>query len=190
MRLASDFAIVFCHIEKFYITSGYVRVLKQLFGPLLSSDYAVRKVGSFMTENPNASATDIVSSLTSAQESVKVLFSRDRIRIFAKVVCVSSQPDALLKHAEVLMMLTESDRCLEHFLLTVMEEVHKEDYRVFPVALAQLYEAGVVVEERILEWWNGCRSGDRLVTSDEHALFRASAEPLISWLQEDEDEEE
>jgi hypothetical protein len=189
MRLVSDFTIVLCHIERFYITSSACE-LKLRIDPLLSLDYAVRKVGSFMTENPNASATDIASSLTSAQESVKVLFSRDRIRIFAKVVCLPSQLGALLEHVEVLIMLTESDRSLEHFLLAVMEEVNKEGYRVFPVVLAQLYEADVVAEETILEWWNGCRSGDRFVTSDEHSRLRASAGPLVSWLQEEEDEKQ
>lgn len=147
----------------------------------------MRTVRSFLKENANASANDIVSALTSAQESVKVLFSRDRIRIFAKVACVPDKLDPLLKHADVFAILTEAERSLEHFLVAVMEEVYKDDYQMFPLALAHLYEADVVDEETILDWSSDCWSRDRLVSSEEHNAVRASAEPLISWLQQEED---
>lgn len=148
-------------------------------------DDAIGKVRAFMSKNPDASTEGIVNVVTSTHESVKVLFSRERIRIFVKAVFDnSSRVGVLAKFADVLIRLTESDSSLEHYLIAVLEEVCSNDHKMFPLVLIQLYDEDVFSEETILEWSCGeMQSGDGLVSRGVRAALRASAEPMISWLQ-------
>ena len=143
-----------------------------------------------MSANPHASIEDIVHVVTAMQESVKVLFSKERLQIFVKATFVQGNLDALLKHANVLILLTESDPLMEHYLIAVMEDLCTNDPKMFTFALLQLYEAEVIQEEIILEWSSEIVSGDRRVSKEAHDALRGSAKPLISWLREDCSEDE
>jgi len=153
-------------------------------------DYAVRKVQNFLAKNPDSSADEIVDAVFSAQESTRILFSHEQIRIFIKAIFAPGTVDLLLKYADVLIQLAESDPSMK-YLIAAVEEVCVNDHNMFPTSLMQLYEADVVQEEALLEWWAGSQSGNSLVSRDAQNALRASVAPLFSWLQEvDSDSEE
>lgn len=159
--------------------------------PQIYVEYAARKVRKTLDKSPDAPAEDMVSIVVSAQESAKVLFSRDQIRIFLKATLDDDRNvlNVLDKYANVLIMLTESNQSLERYLIVVLEEACKNDTSLFCKVLTKLYVLDILLEETILEWSKEeYKSKEKLVSKTEHAEFQTAAAPLIRWLEAEEED--
>lgn len=121
-----------------------------------------------------------------AQETARVLFSRERLQIFVKaLIKTDSTVESLLGYSEVLIYLMESDPSLEYDLIDLLEEVCRNDREWFPVALMELYESDILQEKTILDWSDQEQPHDRLVSNYVHAALLSASGPLISWLREE-----
>lgn len=66
-----------------------------------------------------------------------------------------------------------------------------DNTKAFAVLIKHLYEQDALEEDTILEWAAEGRSEYTLETVDEEsrAALRAEAEPIVAWLQEEDDDD-
>lgn len=149
-------------------------------------EYAVRKVRAFLSSHPDAPTSDVVNTVISVQESVKVLFSQDRLQILVRA---GSEEEGVLhclsEYADALVRLMEFDQSMEHYLIAVLEQVCSNNHKMFPMALMKLYESDVLQEEALLQWSAQRLSVDGLVNEEVHSALLSAAEPLMAWLREE-----
>mmetsp|Transcript_18176 Transcript_18176/g.24236 ORF Transcript_18176/g.24236 Transcript_18176/m.24236 type:complete len:171 (+) Transcript_18176:1213-1725(+) len=162
----------------------------RLFHSSLSSALAVEGTKKFLKENPDASVDDIVECVVN-QQMASALKSYDKVHIFVQSAITINffKEKQVEKYAPAISKITQSNPMMERHLIAALEAVCVEKPKNFPVLIKQLYDEDALEEEVILQWAEEGRNEYTLdaVDEDSRAALRGEAEPLVIWLQEEED---
>jgi translation initiation factor 5 len=153
----------------------------------------------YLIENPGASVKDIVEYVVN-QQMASALLSKDKIHIYIRSVLkpedITSdffKKGTMKKHVPVIRAITNSSPIMERHLIGALEGLclNMDNTKAFAVLIKQLYEQDALEEDTILEWAAEGRSEYTLETVDEEsrAALRAEAEPIVAWLQEEDDDD-
>eukprot|EP00461_Guttulinopsis_vulgaris_P004385 UN04387 len=87
-----------------------------------------------------------------------------------------------------------NDKNIALLLINVIEDfcgvIHPKLLAVFPLILKQLYEDDVLEDDYILSWHQSSAEASWVVSTDIARATRKRAEPLVAWLQEDDEDED
>uniref|UniRef100_A0A6V2MCK3 W2 domain-containing protein n=1 Tax=Ditylum brightwellii TaxID=49249 RepID=A0A6V2MCK3_9STRA len=151
---------------------------------------AVEGTKKFLKENPDASVDDIVECVVN-QQMASALKSYDKVHIFVQSAITINffKEKQVEKYAPAISKITQSNPMMERHLIAALEAVCVEKPKNFPVLIKQLYDEDALEEEVILQWAEEGRNEYTLdaVDEDSRAALRGEAEPLVIWLQEEED---
>ena len=149
-----------------------------------------------MADNPEASASEIVETVTN-QQMASALKAHDKIHILARAAITPQffKEKQIEKYGSALEAIANGNKIIERHLIASLELLCIGKPKNFPVMIKQCYDEDVIQEETILEWADDGRSEYTLEQVDEEtrAALRGEAEPVVVWLQEadsdDSDEE-
>ena len=149
-----------------------------------------------MADNPEASASEIVETVTN-QQMASDLKAHDKIHILARAAITPQffKEKQIEKYGSALEAIANGNKIIERHLIASLELLCIDKPKNFPVMIKQCYDEDVIQEETILEWADDGRSEYTLEQVDEEtrAALRGEAEPVVVWLQEadsdDSDEE-
>mmetsp|Transcript_7289 Transcript_7289/g.9917 ORF Transcript_7289/g.9917 Transcript_7289/m.9917 type:complete len:413 (-) Transcript_7289:265-1503(-) len=149
---------------------------------------AVEGTKKFLKENPGASTNEIVEAVVN-QQMASALKSYDKVHIFVQSAITLSffKEKQIEKYADAISKITQSNPMMERHLIAAMEAVCVEKPKSFPVLIKQLYDEDALEEDVILQWADEGRNEYTLDVVDEEsrAALRGEAEPLVIWLQEE-----
>ncbi len=142
---------------------------------------------------------DIVEYVVN-QQMASALLSKDKIHIYIRSVLKPQDvtPDffkkgTIKKYVPVIRAITNNSTIMERHLIGALEGLclNMDNTKAFAVLIKQLYEQDALEEDTILEWAAEGRSEYTLEAVDEEtrAALRAEAEPIVAWLQEDDDDD-
>jgi len=162
-------------------------------------DSAVVATTKFLNDNPGVSVKDIVEYVVN-QQMASALLSKDKIHIYIRAVLkpedITSdffKKGTMKKHVPVIRAITNNSPIMERHLIGALEGLclNMDNTKAFAVFIKQLYEQDALEEDTILEWAAEGRSEYTLETVDEEsrAALRAEAEPVVAWLQEEDDDD-
>ena len=147
----------------------------------------------FIQGNPEASANDIVESVTN-QQMASALKAHDKIKILARAAITPQffKNKEIEKIAPAASAIVNGNKIIERHLIASLELLCIDKPKNFPVMIKQFYDEDVLEEETILEWADDGRSEYTLEAVDEEAraALRGEAEPVVVWLQEADSEDE
>ena len=126
------------------------------------------------------------------EQMASALKTHDRIHILTRAAFTPQffKNKEVSKYAPAITKLTNSNMIMERQLIASLEGLCIEKPKNFPVFLKQLYDEDALEEETILEWADEGRSSYTLDVVDEEtrAKLRGEAEPVVVWLQDEDDE--
>jgi len=153
-------------------------------------ELAVDGVRDFLKANPNASPDEVAEVVVNQQMSSAVK-SHDKVQILIKAIITPSffKENQIEKFAPYIEKITLGNPIMERHLISAVECFCIDKPKNFPVMLKQLYDEDVLQEEVIMEWAFDGRSvyTAEAVDEDTRSALRAEAEPVITWLQADDD---
>ena len=140
-----------------------------------------------MKENPEASAHDIVETVTN-QQMASALKAHDKIHILVRAAITPQffKEKEIEKYAPAVAKIANGNRIIERHLISSLELLCKDKPKNFAVMLKQFYDEDALDEDTILEWAGEGRTDYTLeaVDEDARAALRGEAEPVVVWLQE------
>jgi translation initiation factor 5 len=149
-----------------------------------------------LEDNPEASASDIVETVTN-QQMASALKAHDKIHILVRAAITPQffKNNEIVKYAPAISKIANGNKIIERHLISSLELLCMDKPKNFAVMLKQLYDEDVLDEDSILEWAGEGRTDYTLeaVDEDARAALRGEAEPVVVWLQEadsDSDSEE
>jgi len=154
---------------------------------------AVAATKRFMEQNPGASPNEI-SEVVVNEQMASALKSFDKINIFIQAAITPNffKNKEMKKYSPVMKHITNSNPIMERHLIGALESFCMEKPKNFAVMIKQLYDEDALEEDVILEWAGEGRSIYTLDSVDEEvrAILRAEAEPVVAWLQEEDESDE
>jgi translation initiation factor 5 len=149
-----------------------------------------------LEDNPEASASDIVETVTN-QQMASALKAHDKIHILVRAAITPQffKNNEIVKYAPAISKIAKGNKIIERHLISSLELLCMDKPKNLAVMLKQLYDEDVLDEDSILEWAGEGRTDYTLeaVDEDARAALRGEAEPVVVWLQEadsDSDSEE
>ena len=156
-------------------------------------DLAIDGTRNFLKENPEASAHDIVETVTN-QKLASALKAHDKIHILVRAAITPQffKEKEIEKYAPAVAKIANGNRIIERHLISSLELLCKDKPKNFAVMLKQFYDEDALDEDTILEWAGEGRTDYTLeaVDEDARAALRGEAEPVIVWLQEEDSDDE
>lgn len=154
---------------------------------------AVQATKTFIETSPNAGAAELVECVTN-QQMASALKSQFKLLILlrAAIAPLSFKIDQIQKYVPAIKMITSGNPIMERHLIAAVEALYVEKPKHFAAMIKLLYDEDVLAEETILEWAEGGRTEYTLdeVDEDARAAIRAEAEPVVVWLQEDDESDD
>lgn len=154
---------------------------------------AVEATVKFIDTNVNASVSELVDYVTNQQmaSAVKSQF-RLLILIRSAITPLSFKTDQIKKYIPAIKSITCANRIMERHLIAAMEALYVEKPKHFAAMIKLLYDEEALAEETILEWAEEGRTEYTLdeVNEDARAAIRGEAEPVVVWLQEDDESDD
>jgi translation initiation factor 5 len=88
--------------------------------------------------------------------------------------------------------ISPTDRSISVLLINCIEDfvgvIHPKLLPLFPLILKSLYENDILTEEAIVAWYQSSAEASWVVSPDVARQTRAKAQPLIDWLQDDDED--
>lgn len=154
---------------------------------------AVDEIKKFIKGSDEFSDKDLVEYVTN-QQMASALKSHEKIIILVKAAFTKNffKKNEVELFSPAIRMITNGNRIMERHLIAALEAHNVSTPKNFPIMMKQLYDHDTLDEETILEWADQGRTEYTLgcVGEDSRAELRAEAEPLITWLQEAESEDD
>jgi translation initiation factor 5 len=161
--------------------------------PLSTSVLAVEATKKFLSDNPDATPSDITDKVTNEQMA-SGLKSQDRIHIFVRAAFTTDffKHKQVEKNAPTISKITQGKTVMERHLISACEGLCVDKPKIFAVLLKQLFDEDILDENTIFEWAGEGRTDYTLdcVDEDQRCAMRAEAEPVVVWLQEDDSSDE
>lgn len=152
---------------------------------------AIEATKKFLEENPDASPS-VISEKVCNEQMASGLKSQDKIHIFIRA---TFSPDffkhkLVETHAATIRKITQGNGIMERHLISACEALCSDKPKNFAVLIKQLYDEDVLEEDTILEWAGEGRTDYTVgcVDEDQRCSMRAETEPVIVWLQQEEDD--
>jgi len=156
-------------------------------------DLAVEGTRKYLTENPEASPSEIAEVVVN-QQMASALKSHDKVHIFARAAITPDfyKEKQVEKHSANVMKITQGNPIMERHLIAAMEALCIDKPKNFPVLLKQLFDEDALEEDVILEWACEGRNEFTLDSVDEEtrSALRSEAEPVVVWLQDEDSSDE
>jgi hypothetical protein len=154
---------------------------------------AVDATKQFIKESTAFSDKDLVEYVTN-QQMASALKSHDKLRILVQAAFSKSffKKNEIELFSPAIRNITNGNRIMERHLIAALEAHNIKRPKNLPIMMKQLYDQDTLEEDTILEWADQGRSEYTLECVDEEtrAELRAEAEPLVTWLQGAESEED
>lgn len=146
-----------------------------------------------------------VSAISSEMDRLQLahslsLVERNRILLGTLIDCAKPLATQFAKQSQVLQkfitdkksgvsMIGSIEELLSGYANDQKESPKKSLIDRMPMVLDKLYQAGVLTEEMILEWWKSPPEASLgTVSAEDSALGRKAVQPFIEWLQTAEEE--
>lgn len=152
----------------------------------------------FMASAPEGTVRSVAEIQSEAQR-LQIAHSLDETKLIKTLIealidtsDLKAVPAQFTKHAEILALYTTRGasqllQCLEEFVGVIEPGLLQR----IPIILKNLFDAEVLTDEAIISWYDMPPENSWLVNKTVSAKVRQHAAPLVSWLQEvDEDDEE
>lgn len=121
------------------------------------------------------------------------LKSFDKIHIFIRAAITPNffKGKEIEKYAPVISKITNGNPIMERHLIAALECICVDKPKNFAVMIKQLYDEDCLEEDVILEWAGEGRSEFTLesVSEEARAMLRGEAEPVVTWLQQDDSDD-
>mmetsp|Transcript_26203 Transcript_26203/g.37564 ORF Transcript_26203/g.37564 Transcript_26203/m.37564 type:complete len:408 (+) Transcript_26203:434-1657(+) len=161
-------------------------------------DAAVVATVKFLDHNSDASVKDIVEFVVN-QQMASSLLSKDKIHIYVRSVLKPEditpeffKKKAINQYIPVIRAITNNSVIMERHLIGALESLcsNIDNTKAFALLIKELYEQDALEEDTIIEWAAEGRTEYTLDEIDEEsrAALRAEAEPIVAWLQDDDDD--
>lgn len=154
---------------------------------------AVEATAKYVETKQNAGAAELVEYVTN-QQMASALKSQFKflILIRATIAPLSFKTDQIRKYLPAIELITAGNRIMERHLIAAMEALYVEKPKHFAAMIKLLFDEDVLSEEAILEWAGEGRTEYTLdqVDEDARAAIRGEAEPVVVWLQEEDDSDD
>lgn len=152
----------------------------------------------FMASAPEGTVRSVAEIQSEAQR-LQIAHSLDETKLIKTLIealidtsDLKAVPAQFTKHAGILALYTSRGasqllQCLEEFVGVIEPGLLQR----IPIILKNLFDAEVLTDEAIISWYEMPPENSWLVNKTVSAKVRQHAAPLVSWLQEvDEDDEE
>lgn len=154
---------------------------------------AVQATKKHIVENPSIGPKALVDYITN-QQMASALKSQFKLSILVRATITpqSFKIDEIKKYIPAMKLITADNRIMERHLIGAMEAFYVQKPKHFAAMIKLLFEEDALSEESILEWAESGRSEYTLdeVNEDTRAAIRGEAEPVVVWLQEEDESDE